>query len=55
LREGGATVCLAGVSAVLRPAKVKENVALIGEKPGAQPPKRHYNTVLNIVNIILPR
>jgi hypothetical protein len=35
--------------------EVKENVALIGEKPGAQPPKRHYNTVLNNVNIILPR
>jgi hypothetical protein len=26
---------------------------LVGEKPGAQPPLRDYNTVLNIVNSIL--
>jgi hypothetical protein len=48
-------VRLAGVFAAFVRQRVKVNVALIGEKPGAQPPKRHYNTLLNIVNIILPR
>src|ERR1700752_2855572 len=32
-----------------------ERRELVGDRPSAQPPIPHYNTVFNIVNIILPR